>query len=103
MALSASTPPMDRAPSSDPAPVTMSTRPLAGVYTPTLWESVIPECLMGLPGDPAEIDALGRGALTCANHRLDHNFVAPKWLPSNYSPRSHHLRRWSDLVSEQGG
>jgi transposase, IS5 family len=26
--------------------------------TPTLWESVIPECLMGLPGDLAEIDAL---------------------------------------------
>jgi transposase, IS5 family len=25
---------------------------------PTLWESVIPECLMGLPGDLAEIDAL---------------------------------------------
>ena len=24
---------------------------------PTLWESVIPECLMGLPGDLAEIDA----------------------------------------------
>jgi transposase, IS5 family len=25
---------------------------------PTLWESVIPECVMGLPGDLAEIDAL---------------------------------------------
>jgi len=25
---------------------------------PTLWESVIPQCLMGLPGDLAEIDAL---------------------------------------------
>ena len=25
---------------------------------PTLWESVIPECLMGLPGDLADIDAL---------------------------------------------
>jgi len=25
---------------------------------PTLWESVIPECLLGLPGDLAEIDAL---------------------------------------------
>ncbi len=25
---------------------------------PTLWESVIPECLMGLPGDLAEIDEL---------------------------------------------
>ncbi len=25
---------------------------------PTLWESVIPECLMGLPGDLAEIDRL---------------------------------------------
>jgi Transposase domain (DUF772) len=25
---------------------------------PTLWESVIPECLMGVPGDLAEIDAL---------------------------------------------
>ena len=25
---------------------------------PTLWESVFPECLMGLPGDLAEIDAL---------------------------------------------
>ena len=24
---------------------------------PTLWESVIPQCLMGLPGDLAEIDA----------------------------------------------
>jgi transposase, IS5 family len=24
----------------------------------TLWESVIPQCLMGLPGDLAEIDAL---------------------------------------------
>ncbi len=26
--------------------------------SPTLWESVIPQCLMGLPGDLAEIDAL---------------------------------------------
>lgn len=25
---------------------------------PTLWESVIPECLLGLPGDLAEIDSL---------------------------------------------
>ena len=25
---------------------------------PTLWESVIPQCLMGLPGDLAHIDAL---------------------------------------------
>jgi len=25
---------------------------------PTLWESVIPQCLMGLPGDLAEIDEL---------------------------------------------
>jgi IS5 family transposase len=25
---------------------------------PTLWESVIPECVMGLPGDLAEIEAL---------------------------------------------
>jgi hypothetical protein len=25
---------------------------------PTLWESVIPECLMGLPGDLGEIDEL---------------------------------------------
>ena len=25
---------------------------------PTLWESVIPQCLMGLPGDLAEIDDL---------------------------------------------
>lgn len=26
--------------------------------SPTLWESVIPQCPLGLPGDPAEIDAL---------------------------------------------
>ena len=26
--------------------------------SPTLWESVIPECCLGLPGDLAEIDAL---------------------------------------------
>jgi len=26
--------------------------------SPTLWESVIPQCLLGLPGDLAEIDAL---------------------------------------------
>src|SRR6202035_427419 len=25
---------------------------------PTLWESVIPECLMGLPGDLADVDRL---------------------------------------------